>query len=89
MAVKAIEAHKAKYGEEPGAFFKEAYAATQALLNAITKAKSTEYEAISAALRSEYVDTSLGKISFDAKGDVIGFGFSVFQVQNGAYVEMK
>lgn len=89
MAIKAIEAHKAKFGEEPGAFYKEAYAATQALLNAITKAKSTEYEAVCAALRSEYVDTSLGKISFDAKGDVIGFGFSIFQVQNGTYVEMK
>lgn len=89
MAVKAIEAHKAKYGEEPGAFFKEAYAATQALLNAIEKAKSTDYDAIVKALKSEYVETTLGKISFDAKGDVIGFGFSVFQVKNGAYVELK
>ncbi|MBN1616430.1 MAG: branched-chain amino acid ABC transporter substrate-binding protein [Spirochaetales bacterium] len=89
MAVKAINAHKAKFGDEPGAFFKEAYAATQALLNAIEKAGSTDYNAISAAMRSQYVDTSLGKISFDAKGDVIGFGFSVFQVQNGTYVEIK
>lgn len=89
VAVKAIEAHKAKYGEEPGAFFKEAYAATLAIVNAIEKAKSTEYEAISKALRAEYVDTSLGSISFDAKGDVIGFGFSVFQVQNGKFVELK
>ncbi len=89
VAVKAIEAHKAKYNEEPGAFFKEAYAATLALTNAIEKAKSTEYEAITKALRSEYVDTSLGNISFDEKGDVIGFGFSVFQVTNGAFVELK
>ncbi len=89
MAIKAIEAHKAKFGDEPGAFFKEAYAATQALVNAIDKANSTDYEAITKALRSEFVDTSLGNISFDAKGDVIGFGFSVFQVQSGAYVEIK
>lgn len=89
MAVQAIADHKAKYGEEPGAFFKEAYAATQALLNAIEKAKSTDYEAVTKALRSEYVETTLGKISFDAKGDVIGFGFSVFQVQNGTFVEIK
>ena len=64
VAVKAIEAHKAKYGEEPGAFFKEAYAATLAIVNAIEKAKSTEYEAISKALRAEYVDTSLGSYNF-------------------------
>lgn len=89
MAMKAIEAHKAKYGEEPGAFFKEAYAATQALVNAIEKSKSTEYDAIVKALKSEYVETSLGNISFDSIGDVIGFGFSVFQVQNGTYVELK
>jgi branched-chain amino acid transport system substrate-binding protein len=89
IAVKAIESHKAKFGDEPGAFFKEAYAATQALLNAIEKAKSTEYDAIVKALQTEFVETSLGKISFDAKGDVIGFGFSMFQVQNGAYVEIK
>lgn len=89
IAQKAINAHKAKYGEEPGAFFKEAYAATLAVVNAIEISKSTDYEAITKALRGNYVDTSLGKISFDAKGDVIGFGFSVFQVQNGKYVELK
>lgn len=89
VAVKAIEAHKAKYGEEPGAFFKEAYAASLALMTAIEKANSTKYEDIAKTLRSEFVETSLGKISFDEKGDVIGFGFSIFQVQNGTYVELK
>lgn len=89
VAIKSIEAHKAKFGEEPGAFFKEAYAATQALLNAIDKAGSTDYDAIVKALKSEYVETSLGRISFNQIGDVVGFGFSIFQVQNGAYVELK
>lgn len=89
MAIKAVKDHQAKYGEEPGAFFLNAYAATIAVLNAIEKAGSTEYEAISAALRSEYVETPLGKISFDEKGDAIGVGFAVYQVQNGEYVELK
>ncbi|PKL09290.1 MAG: branched chain amino acid ABC transporter substrate-binding protein, partial [Spirochaetae bacterium HGW-Spirochaetae-7] len=44
---------------------------------------------VTKALRSEYVETPLGKISFDQRGDVIGFGFSVYQVQNGKYVELK
>jgi branched-chain amino acid transport system substrate-binding protein len=35
------------------------------------------------------VDTPLGKIKFDNKGDAIGVGFSVYQVKNGAYVEVK
>jgi len=89
MAIKAVADHKAKYGEEPGAFFLNAYAATIAILNAIEKAGTTDYEAVEAALRSEYVDTPLGKISFDEKGDAIGVGFAVYQVQNGAYVELK
>jgi branched-chain amino acid transport system substrate-binding protein len=89
MAIKAAADHKAKFGDEPGAFFLNAYAATQAIVNAIQKAGSTDFAAVSKALKSEYVETALGKISFDAKGDVIGFGFSVYQVQNGKYVELK
>ncbi|TFG85350.1 MAG: branched-chain amino acid ABC transporter substrate-binding protein [Spirochaetales bacterium] len=89
MAIKAAADHKAKFGDDPGAFFLNAYAATQAVVNAIQKAGSTDFEAVSKALRSEYVETTLGKISFDARGDVIGFGFSVYQVQNGKYAELK
>jgi branched-chain amino acid transport system substrate-binding protein len=89
MAIKAIEAHKKEFGSDPGAFFLNAYAATQALVNAIAKAKSTDYDKIVAALQSEYVDTVLGRITFDKKGDVVGFGNSLFQVQNGKFVEVK
>ena len=89
MAIAANEAHRKKYGSDPGAFFLNAYAATQALLNAIEKAGSTDYNAISKALRTEYVDTPLGKISFDERGDAIGVGFSMYRVQNGEYIEVK
>jgi len=89
LAIAAIEAHKKAYGADPGAFFLNAYAATQALLNAIEKAGSTDYDAVAKALKTEYVETPLGKIKFDSKGDAIGIGFSIYQVQNGKYVEMK
>ena len=89
MTQAANKAHQDKYGEDPGAFFLNAYAATTAILNAIDKAGSTEYDAIGKALKSNYVETTLGNISFDEKGDAIGVGFSVFQVQNGAYVEIQ
>lgn len=87
--IAAINAHKKKYGEDPGAFFSNAYAATQALLNAIQKAGSTDYNAVSKALKTEWVETCIGKIRFDGKGDAIGAGFSVYQVKNGVYVEVK
>ena len=89
LAIAAIEAHKKEYGADPGAFFLNAYAATQALLNAIEKAGSTDYEAVSNALRTEYVETPIGKIKFDEKGDATGIGFSIYQVQDGKYVELK
>jgi len=89
LAIAANEAHKEKYKSDPGAFFLNAYAAAQALLNAVDKAGSTDYNAVSKALKSEHVDTPLGKISFDEKGDAIGVGFSMYQVQNGVYVEVK
>jgi branched-chain amino acid transport system substrate-binding protein len=89
MAIEAIEAHKKKYGSEPGAFFLNAYAATLALVNAFEKTGSTDYDVLSKALKTEYVATPLGIIRFDDRGDAIGVGFSVFQVQNGTYVEIK
>jgi branched-chain amino acid transport system substrate-binding protein len=89
MNIAAVEEHKKRYGADPGAFFINAYSATLALLNAIEKAGSTDYDALSKALRNEWVETPIGKIRFDERGDAIGAGFSVYQVQNGVYVELK
>ncbi len=89
LAEAAEERHRSAHGKDPGAFYLNAYAATQALLNAIGKAGTTEYEALSRALKSEYVETPLGKISFDGRGDAVGVGFSVYQVRDGAYVEIR
>lgn len=89
LAIAANEAHKKTYGSDPGAFYLNAYAATQAILNAIQKAKSTDYTKVSNALHTYAVDTPLGKIKFDKKGDAIGAGFTMYQVRNGVYVEVK
>lgn len=88
MDAMAKQEHIDKYGEEPGAFFMNAYAATLALINAIEKAGSTDFDAIVAALTSNYVDTPLGAISFADNGNTIGVGFSVYQVQNLEYVQV-
>ena len=89
MAMAAKREHQAAYKTDPGAFFDNGYAATLALLNAIEKAGSTDYEAVKKALRTVSVDTPLGPIRFDEHGDAIGVGFSMYQVQNGVYVELK
>ncbi|HOM29760.1 MAG TPA: branched-chain amino acid ABC transporter substrate-binding protein [Deltaproteobacteria bacterium] len=88
MAIAAIEQHKKAYGSEPGAFYLNAYAATICLLEAMNKAGSTDFAAVSKALRTNWFETPLGKISFDERGDAKGIGFAMYQVKNGKYVEV-
>ena len=87
--IKVAENHKKKYGTEPGAFYDNAYSATVALLEAIKAAGSTDSQKIMEALRTNMVDTPLGKIKFDAKGDAEGIGFSIYEVKDGKFVELK
>jgi branched-chain amino acid transport system substrate-binding protein len=89
LAIAAIAEHRKAYGTEPGAFYLNAYSAMLAMVNAITKAKSTDYKAVRNALRTYPADTPLGKIKFNDKGDAIGVGFSIYQVRQGVYVELK
>ena len=88
IAQAARDAHVAAYGEEPGPFFMNAYSAALAIVHAIEVAGSTEYQAMVDALHESTVDTPVGTISFDDKGDAEGVGFTVYQVQDGVYVEL-
>ncbi len=87
LTLQAKKEHQDAYGKDPGAFFDNAYSAALALMNAIEKAGSTDYPAIVTALRSEYVETPLGKIRFDENGDATGIGFAVYRVENGVFTE--
>ena len=89
LTIEAYEAHRKAFGSEPGQFFETAYAATLALLNAVEKAGTTEDQAVMKALRTEYVETPVGKIRFDEKGDCIGAGFAMYKVVDGKYVDQK
>lgn len=89
LNIAAKDAHLKKFGVPHGAFYENAHAATTALLTAIDRAGSTDTDKIMDALRNQEVDTALGKIKFDAKGDAVGVGFSIYQVQNGKHVEIK
>lgn len=89
IAQSSRAAHKKIYGSDPGAFFDNAYAAVLAVTNAIAKAGSTDSEAIANVLRNQDVETPFGSIHFDQRGDAIGIGFAVYQVQDGKYVPVK
>ncbi|MBM9602902.1 branched-chain amino acid ABC transporter substrate-binding protein [Desulfopila inferna] len=88
LSQKAIDEHKEVFGADPGAFFENAYAAALAMVNAIQKADSTELAALKKALQTEKVNTPVGNIYFDERGDAVGVGFSVYQVKDGVFVEL-
>lgn len=85
----ALEQHHKTFNSEPGQFFYQAYAATQALLNAVEKAGTTEASAVAKALRTETIETPIGKVSFDAKGDAVGAGFAMYRVVDGKFVDQN
>lgn len=75
-----------QYNTTPGNFYDNAVAATVALLTAIQRAGTTDTDKVMEALRTEYVDTPLGKIRFDKNGDAEGIGFAVYKVEKGNFV---
>ncbi len=89
LSKQAFEEHKKKYNADAGAFFENAYSATLVMLNAIKVAGSTDLAALTKALQTEKVDTPVGNIFFNEKGDAVGVGFSVYQVKDGQFVELK
>jgi len=83
------EQFKKAEGREPGAFFDNAIAAALTLTNAMVKAGSAEPETLAKALRENETATPFGNLRFDAKGESIGIGFSIYQVQNGQFVQVQ
>ena len=88
MSIYYAKKHQEKFGTAPGAFFDNGVAATIALLNAINVAQSTDTDKIMEALRNTEVDTPIGRIKFDEKGDAIGVGMSIYKIEGGQYKEV-
>ncbi len=82
--VKKFQA--AKY--DPEGYTLYTYAAFQAWAAAAAKAGSTDSAKVSAALRGMSVDTVLGKLAWDAKGDVKDAAYVWYVFKDGKYNEM-
>ena len=79
-----VEAFKAKNEDPSGPFVFPAYAAVQVIADGIKVAKSTDTEAVAAALRAESFDTPTGTLAFDEKGDLKDFNFVVYEWHSDA-----
>ena len=88
LSIYYAKKHQEKFGTAPGAFFDNGVAATIALLNAINVAQSTDTDKIMEALRNTEVDTPIGRIKFDEKGDAFGVGMSIYKIEGGQYKEV-
>jgi branched-chain amino acid transport system substrate-binding protein len=67
----------------------QTYAALQAWAQAVETAGTFDTEAVATSLRSHEFDTVLGRIGFDAKGDVTGYDTFVWYVwKDGKYAPL-
>ena len=75
-------------GFNPEGYTLYAYAAIQIFAEAAKKVGSTSVELIEQTLHRGTYETVLGPITFDAKGDVQGFQYSMYRWHNRRYEEI-
>ncbi len=74
-----VDALKAKKLDPTGPFVWTTYAALQSLSTAMQRTGSTEPAKLAADLKAKSVDTVMGPLNWDEKGDLKGFEFGVFE----------
>ena len=76
-------------GYEPEGYTLYTYAAMQIYADAVKKAGSTDMKKVIEQLRKNEFDTVIGKIGFDAKGDVTTPAYVWYRWNNGQYAQVK
>ncbi len=85
-----VDAIKARKLDPTGPFVWTTYAAIQSLTTGIERSKSMEPADIIKNLKSQPVETVMGPLSWDDKGDLKGFEFGVFEWHaDGSSTEAK
>jgi branched-chain amino acid transport system substrate-binding protein len=85
-AAPLVEKFRAK-GYEPEGITLHTYVSVQVWAEAVQKAGTLELDAVTQCLRTNQFDTLLGRIGFDAKGDVTGYApFQWYIWKSGQYV---
>ena len=88
-AQNVIKKHRKRFGKEVGAYTIYSYVATNLILNAIQATGSTKGSKLSAHLRSKAWSTSLGKLQFNKKGDVLESPYVLWQVKGAKFVQIN
>ncbi len=86
VAQPVVAAFEAE-GYDPEGYTLYTYAAIQAWAAAAEQAGSTDLDALVEVLKGNEFETVLGPITFDAKGDVQGSNYVLYEWDGGSYVE--
>jgi branched-chain amino acid transport system substrate-binding protein len=76
-----------KGGFEPEGYTLSTYAAFQVWAQAVAKAGTTDAKKVADTLRSQTWDTVIGKLAFDAKGDLTSSTYVWYVFKDGKYAE--
>jgi branched-chain amino acid transport system substrate-binding protein len=74
---------------EPEGYTLSTYAAVQVWAQAVTKAGTTDSAKVADTLRSQSWDTVIGKLGFDAKGDLTSATYVWYVFKDGKYSEAQ
>ncbi len=85
VAAPVVAKFRSKMHYEPEGYTLYSYAAVQAWAQAVAVAGSTDADKVVQALRGGEFNTVLGRIGFDAKGDVSAPGYVWYEWYDGAY----
>lgn len=88
-AQNVIKNHRKRFGKEVGAYTIYSYVAMNMILNSIQATGSTEGSKLAAHLRSKAWNTSLGKLQFNKKGDVLESPYVLWQVKGSKFVQIN
>jgi branched-chain amino acid transport system substrate-binding protein len=89
LAEKLVLEHRDVYSADPSPFYLNAYAALQALFDALENSECQKGLLLADALRSLKVETPLGHIGFDEKGEILGYGFTMHRLQDGKFAGLE
>jgi len=83
-----IEAYQAVEYRNPDTYSINGYAAAEVLLAAVEKVNTLDSARIASALRGLQLDTLMGSVSYDAKGDRLNPPIFIYQVQDNGFVQV-
>jgi branched-chain amino acid transport system substrate-binding protein len=80
-----IKKYNDTFHQAEGGYSVYGYDAANVLFTAMTKAGTTDADKVAAVMKGQPFDTILGRIEFNAKGDVKQAGYVIWTIKDGKF----